>query len=782
MKSAQTNPDNKESKRGKSKMFKVIGRVLFICFAIIAIVVVGVVGVGAGVVSAFAKKEKIMTKADYDKLLTGWSQTSYAYFRPTNGGKPQLIGRMTSQGGDRVMINDLDQVSPYLINALISTEDREFWQHQGIVPKAIVRAAIQQMIGSNVQTGGSTLTQQLVKNQVLGDRSKSYERKTMEIIDAIRLEKYYNKKEILVKYLNSVDFGPGAHGSRMVGFASAAWGMFHTDVKRLTLPQAAYLAGMVQRPYDYNPFYARKAGDREAHLKAGTKRMKLVLRNMLETGKITQQQYNEAIHYDVAAHLAKKSDFQNGFKDYPYIITAVQDEAAQILKEMDEKKGIDKPLKTYYYQVNGGGYKYYTTIDKNMYDAVNNAVSTLHRPSKRIDGIRQYEQVGATIIDNRTGGILAFVGSAGGFDWLNRAFNTTRQPGSSIKPLLVYGPALNEGIISPDSTIIDEPIPKSDGSGYYKNANNQYHNGPVTATYALQWSLNIPAIKIFKKLGVQEGFDYLRKMDMPPSKYDGEAAALGGLTHGYTVTQMTAGYAMIANNGMFNKPHLIDKIVDSEGHVIYDYSQSEQPKPILKPNAATALRQMMRQVVTAGTAQLVGNSTGGYNVVGKTGTTSDQKDIWFIGSTPEISLGVWSGFDQPVTVPDHSFAQQAWVRIFKAAASAEPALIKKGSNFHDDGGVEFQCFECDRVPANPAPGQGQDQGQPGQSGQPAGQPGQPTGQPSGAPQPNPNPAPQPAPQPGPQPNPNPAPQPNPQPKPEPGPQPGKKTQPNSPTQ
>ncbi|MBA4543674.1 penicillin-binding protein [Thermoactinomyces daqus] len=711
MKDSQSSPSEKETKWGKSKIVPVIKRVALILLASVSIIAVAVIGVGTGVFSAFAKNAPVMTKKDYDKYLTGWSQTSYAYFRDN---KP--IGYMVTKTNSK-LIKNLNQVSPNLIDALISTEDREFWTHNGIVPKSIARAAIQQVIGSDVQTGGSTLTQQLVKNKILDDRSKNYERKTMEIIDAIRLEKYYSKDEILVKYLNSVEFGPDADGKRMTGFAVAAKGLFNTDIKDLDIPQAAYLAGMVQSPYAYNPFYAPKDGDEEAHLKAGTARMKYVLGKMLENKVITKEQYDEAIHYDVAKHLAKKSSFHNGFADYPYIINAVTKEAAQILQEKDKKAGIDKPLEAYNQQVTNGGYKIYTTIDQKMYDAVNDAVAKMHMPSKKINGKRVKEQVGATLIDNKTGGILAFVGGTH-YDWLNRSLDTQRQPGSSIKPLLVYGPALNEGIISPTSQIVDEKIYKPDGSPY-RNANGKYHNAPVTATYALQWSLNIPAIKIIRKLGVEHGFEYLRKMDINPNeKYDGEASALGGFHDGFSVTQMTGGYAMIANNGVFNKPHLIDKIIDSEGHVVYDYARDNKPVKVFSPAAVSDLRGMMRQVVAAGTAQMVGNATSGYEVIGKTGTTSSEKDVWFIGATPEISLGVWTGFDQPATVVVHDLSMMAWNRIFKAAAQAQPSMIPKGSKFKSEGSVPFQCFECNRQPAQPQQGGQQSGGQQGGGAQP----------------------------------------------------------------
>ncbi|MFC7441254.1 transglycosylase domain-containing protein [Laceyella putida] len=742
------NPDVKQKQKGKNKTLRIVLRVLYICFAVFTIMAVLAAGVGAGAVSAFAKDEKIRSKEDYDKQLSGWSQTSYTYFNDK-----KLIGPMLTEA-DRKLIKSPDEVSHFLIDALISTEDREFYQHNGVVPKSIARAVWQQASGSEVTTGGSTLTQQLVKREIIGDNKKTYARKVLEIINAIRLEMFYNKDEILVKYLNSVELGPGAHKIRTVGFAAAAHGFFNKSVKDLTLPEAAYLAGMVQLPYSYNPFLGEK------EVKAGTKRMKYVLTKMLENGKITQAQYDEAINWDITKHVAKASDFESGFSKYPFIITAVEKEAANILKELDKNNPEVKDEKVdYTRKVRQGGYKIYTTIDEQLYVKLNDSLKNMRVPGKYVNGKRVKEQIGATIVDNKTGAVLAFV-SGTSFDetQIDHAFNVERQPGSSIKPLLVYGPALNEGLISPDTMIWDEPVAKPDGT-MYKNANNKYKNGPVTATYALQWSLNTPAIKLIRKLNVQHAFDYLRKMGMPPHKWDGEASALGGMSQGYTVAQMTAAYAMIANQGVYNKPHLIERIEDSSGNVIYDFKQHNQPKQILSPQAAYQLMQMMREVVRAGTAQkIIGNGIPGYNIAGKTGSTTSYKDLWFVGYTPEISLGVWSGYDDNYKNADHDFSQQVWSRLFKAAAKTKPDLIKAGSNFNNPGGLTSgKCFECGRAlpapepqPGQPAqPGQqpaqpGQQPAQPGQQpalpGQQPAQPGQPTGeqpqteQPTGNPQ------------------------------------------------
>jgi penicillin-binding protein 1B len=623
------------------------------------------------------------------------------------------------------LVKKLDEVSPYLINAFLSVEDHEFYQHKGIVPSSLIRATWQQVSGSEVTTGGSTITQQLVKNELF-TQEKSLERKALEIINALRIEKYYNKEQIFVAYMNSVYFGKGAHGKHMYGVVAAARGIFNKDVKELNLAQAAYIAGMVQRPNAYNPLRG------EENIKLGTKRMKLVLLKMLENKKITESEYDKAVQFDIKSSLAKQSDFENPLEKYPYIMTATENEAVDILMAQDKVQKNEANYKEYRDRIKKGGYKIYTTVDEQLYNALNDSIKNMNVPGKWKKGKKVKEQIGATLVDNKTGAVLAFVS---GTDFketqLDHAFEVERQPGSAIKPLLVYGPALNEGLISPDSMIWDEPVLKPNGTPY-KNANGKYKNGPVTATYALQWSLNTPTIKLIRKLGVEHAFDYLRKMDMPPHKWDGEASALGGMRQGYTVAQMTAAYAMIANQGNYNKPHLIERIEDSAGNVIYDFSKQNKTKQILSPQATYQLTQMMREVVRDGTAKVIGGQTGGYNIAGKTGTTSNYVDLWFVGFTPEVSLGVWSGYDQHYSHAHETFTKAAWSRLFKAAAKTKPDLIKAGSNFNNPGGLTSgKCFECGRALPAPEPQPGQQPAQPGQQpAQPGQQPVQPGQQPA----------------------------------------------------
>jgi penicillin-binding protein len=706
------------TKKKRSKL-KILLVTLYVILTLILVTAVAVLGVGAGIVSAFTKDEKIRTKKDYDPQLKGWSETSYAYFRDANSGQPKLIGAMHNEK-DRVLVRKLTDVSPSLLDALLSTEDREFYSHNGIVPTSILRASMQQVTGSEVTTGGSTLTQQLVKIEILGNRDKSFERKALEIVNSLRLEKYYSKEEIFVSYLNSVYFGKGANGKHMYGVMAAAKGLFNKDAKNLTLAEAAYIGGMAQRPNAYNPFTFSDEKKKQENIKLGKKRMKLVLDNMVVNKKITAKQRNEAAKYDITKSFAKPSDFKNAYATYPFVISAIESEAIKTLQELDKKyhpeEAKDRSYKYYSDRVRVGGLKIYSTVDQALYDNMNKSVEGIDFPRKKINGRMVREQIGAVMVENKSGAVLSFfAGTDFEENQKDHAFDAQNQPGSAMKPLLSYGPGINEGVISSNSIIVDEPINKEYSSAVYRNSNGKY-SGPVTATRALQFSYNIPAIKVFRatqsKLGRQKVFDYIRAMGMPPHKNDGEALVLGGATYGYTVEQMTGAYAMIANNGQFNKPHLIAKITDSQGNVIYDYAKEHAPKEVFSPQTAYQLTKMMKTVVDAGTAASSIGQIGGYNIAGKTGTTTSEYDLWFVGYTPEVSLGVWSGFDYNKK-GDHDLAKTAWIKLFKAAASTNPTLIPKGTNFQNPGGSSGEkCFECNRkTPASSDSNESSENGQ-----------------------------------------------------------------------
>ncbi len=689
-------------KSNRSKLTKWTRLTLYSLFAFIMIVAFGTAGLGAGIVSAMVKDEKVRNKDDFKKDLNSLFENSYAYFSNTDeSGKPVRIGAFRNEGDVRKLIRTVNDASPHLVDAFISTEDKDFYKHSGIVPRSILRAAFQQLINADVTTGGSTITQQLVRRVILEDFDKDLTRKSKEIVLAIRLDSLLEKNEILVYYMNSVYFGKGANNQNLYGVQAAANGIFGVQAKDLNLAQAAYIAGMVQRPNAFNPF----SGD--GNLKRGLKRMKLVLNEMLENKKITKQQYDEALKFDIKKSLAKPSPESNGYANYPFIMYALEEEAAELLMKKDgldiqelSNQGKYRPtLQKYIERLQTQGYHVYSTIDKDMYDTVNKeATKHLSFHPRKHGKFEDHEQLGAVLLDNQTGAVLAFVSTTDRKgNQKDHAFNALNQPGSSIKPLIVYGPAIEKKVVSPNTKVLDAKMPRGDGSGYYQNASQKYH-GPVTVREALKWSYNIPAIKVFNHMGHDTGFDYLRKLNVPPHPNDGESAAIGGQTKGYSVARMTAAFATFGNQGKYNPPHLVTKITDADGKVIYEYENEN--KKIFSPQTAYQVTDMLRAVVNGGTGVYIGSRINGYDLAGKTGTTTDEKDLWFIGYTPQISIGVWSGYDYnfPMYHNNH-FSKRAWVNIFNAAAKAAPQYFDKNARFKNPGGLFFgvECLECDRI-------------------------------------------------------------------------------------
>lgn len=697
-----SNKDRYRSRQNKPRFLKILGLIFF--WSILAIASVGtlVFGVGIGVVSAIVKDQPIMTRADFQKELDGLFQTSYAYFQNKDAdGNKVLIGALRNSD-DRNLITSIDDVNPYLRKAFISIEDRNFYEHNGISPLSIARATYQQISRSKVMTGGSTITQQLVKLIILKDLSKNLDRKAKEIVLALRMERLFTKDEIYLYYMNSVFFGKGAHGRKMHGISSAAKGIFNKDQKDLNIPQAAFIAGLVQRPNDLNPF-----SDDPNDLKRGLDRMRLVLKNMLETGAITKEQYEEALTFDIVGSFAKHEMFENSYERYPFIMFAIETEAAETLMRLDglnieelSKQGKYRTtLEEYKKKAVTGGYRFYTTIDEDLYNTVNqNALKNIKFHSRTYKGKKNQEQIGAVIMDNKTGAILAFVSGSEKFsvNQKDHALDVPRQPGSTIKPLLDYGPALEEGIISPSSKIVDEAIPKADGSGYYVNANGKYQ-GPVTVAEALKWSYNIPAIKTFNALGHGKGFSYLQKMNFKIDPKDGESASVGGFTHGFTVRQMTAAFSMLGNSGQYNDPFIISKVTDADGKVIWEHKL--KPVQVFSPKTSYQLTHMLKGVLN-GTGSYIGNRIPReYEVAGKTGTSSSDKDLWFIGYTPNISIGVWAGYDYNHQMGhNETIAKQAWVNIFTSAIKSRPDLFPKSAQFPHPGVENYTCgFDCNKV-------------------------------------------------------------------------------------
>jgi penicillin-binding protein len=661
---------------------------------VIALIIIGgfgVFGVVSGFVAATLKDEPVRSGEEIKKAILENNQTGFAYFSNN-----ELIGNLRAQEDRRII--DYNDIPDLLIKAVVATEDQQFFHHHGVNFKSIGRAVLQQVTNSDVQTGGSTITQQLVKYTFL-TLDKTYTRKAKEIFLALRTERFLTKQQIITAYLNKIPFGKNANGSNIFGIEAAAKGIFGVnDLHDLNLAQIAYLAGLVQRPFGYSPF------DPDG-LKAGLERQKTVLGRMLEEGYITQEQMDEAINFNLQASLAKPT--KAAYQTYPFLMYEIEERAAKALLEVQgveldklTPSAQEQAMSDARQQLLNGGYRVYTTIDKTVYDAMQQVAAnpknfmpnisyTAANGTKIKDAL---EELGVTLIENQTGKILGMIG---GRDFNKQQVNHTtrpRQPGSAMKPIAAYAPAIQEGLLQPASAIDDTPLGLKNGSSsklfYPVNWDNKYH-GLMTARTALNQSYNIPAIKTYLNVGIPKALDYVKKMGITTLvKADNYAqtGVIGGLTYGVTVEELTNAYATFANQGTFVDAYLIEQIKDAEGNVIYQHKP--ETRTIFSDRTSFLITDMMRTVVTNGTGRSLYNQLAvKRDLAGKTGTTNDSNDLWFVGYTPKISMGIWMGYDIPHPLANGRRANDLWAKIFNAITKAEPDLSPSGDKFPQPDGV-----------------------------------------------------------------------------------------------
>ncbi|MFC6201532.1 transglycosylase domain-containing protein [Lactiplantibacillus nangangensis] len=529
-------------------------------------------------------------------------------------------GSLYSQKGTYV---HLDAISTNLQNAVISTEDRNFYREHGFSIKGIGRAGVlyimNKLLGRDyISGGGSTLTQQLVKNAYL-TQQQTFTRKLREIFLSIEVENVYSKSQILAMYLNNAYFGHGVWGAE-----DAAERYFGVHASELSVDQAATLAGMLSSPSGYDPI---------THPKASTARRNVVLNNMVNNKKLSQSEYQ--LYSKKAMNLTDNYHYESGY-NYPYYFDAVISEAIN-------KYGLTES------DIMNRGYKIYTSLDQDDQTQMQNSFkdSTLF-PADAEDGTKV--QGASVAVDPSTGGVLAVVGGRGKhvFRGFNRATQIKRQPGSTIKPLAVYTPALTAGYTY-DSNLSNKQ--QTFGGNKYapKNYDNVYSTS-VPMYSALAQSMNIPAVWLLNKIGVNKGYQSVKKFGLPVTKGDDNLAlALGGLTTGVSPTQMASAYTAFANNGKETTSHFITKIVDASGKTIVDNTNTSS-KQIMSAKIAKEMTSMMLGVYNSGTGAAA--KPYGYTIAGKTGSTqadyatgSGTKDQWMIAYTPDVVVTTWIGFD-----------------------------------------------------------------------------------------------------------------------------------------
>ena len=697
-------------------------RVLFVILITIC-VVIGCTGIGAfrGII------DNAPDVNDIDISPLGYATFLY-------DGDGNQLRKLTAPSSNRLPVS-IDQIPVDLQHAVVAIEDERFYEHNGIDVRGILRAFVKNLSSGNLSEGASTITQQLLKNNVFTNWTQEstwlerFTRKIQEQYLAVEIEKKINNKNVILEnYLNTINLGAGTYGVQ-----AAARKYFNKDVWNLNLSECTTLAGITQNPTQYNPI---------EHPEANAKRRKEVLDHMIDQGYITQEQYDQVINDDIYSEIqaAQVLNEETDNTVYSYFEDELID---QVINDLMNIKGYTRTQAQNL--VYSGGLSIYTTQDasiqkildeeyadpSNYPDYVQYALDyalTVQNPdgeevnyskemlrlyfqnedpefdllfdsqeegqsyvdrykehvladgstvvSERVSFAPQ-PQSSMSIIDQHTGYVKAIIGGRGEKTaslTLNRATDTTRQPGSTFKILSTYAPALNEKGMTLATTFEDEPYNYPDGSPV-NNASKSY-GGTTTIRRAIQNSINVVAVKCLEEVTPELGLQYLDNFGFTTLAHGTEAdkdadgtiwtdanlpMALGGLTHGVTNIELCAAYAAIANNGNYIEPIYYTKILDHNGNVLIE--KNSAGRSVIKESTAWLLTSAMEDVVNQGTGTAC--QLDDMTVAGKTGTTDAYNDLWFVGYTPYYTCAVWSGFDNNEKLPEDArdFHKNLWKKV-----------------------------------------------------------------------------------------------------------------------
>ncbi len=579
----------------------------------------------------------------YTDANDGWFAQSDAEWQSKKASGKILETLSSSQ--NRIWV-DYDDIPQDMMNALISIEDKRFYEHKGVDWYRTAGAFIQMFARMETSYGGSTITQQLIKN-LTGEDEVTISRKLTEIFGALELEKKYDKQRILEWYMNVVYFGEGCWGVQ-----TAAQTYFGKDVSELTLAEGACIVGITNLPTFYDPFYNEQNNKN---------RQETILHEMYEQGFIDYDRYKEAVAEELHFTRTQEEAQTQKIMSY-YTETVIED----VTRDLMEVKGISR--KTAQSLLYNGGYNIYC----NMSPAVQRSVDTIYTNLSEIPATNysdQQLQSSIVVMDPYDGRILGLSGGVGektiNFG-LNRATQTQRSAGSSFKPLASYGPGIDLGLITPATAVADDANIHLKGTNWFPRNDGGSNYGIMTIASALQYSLNTVAAQIVDILpqGPQTSYDYLTKhlgfTSLVSADIDYAPMALGQLTNGVTVREMAQAYCSFVNDGIFTYGTSYYKVTDSEGNTILDNS----PVTIqaFEPNTAYCMTYMMQNGVEAGTGTEAALWT--MPVAGKTGTSTDYMDRWFVGCTPYYVAAVWTGYDMPENINSGGNpAAQLWKKV-----------------------------------------------------------------------------------------------------------------------
>src|SRR6059058_2985087 len=561
-------------------------------------------------------------------------------------------------GANRLRVS-LDEISPFFIDALLAREDTRFYQHPGVDWRGIFRALVRDILTGSAKEGASSITQQLARNSLpLGGRTVS--RKLLEAMVAFRIEHEFTKKQILELYVNRIYFGAGCYG---VETASQAY--FGKNASKLNLPEAALIAGLIRSPNRFSPLKNPEAAANERNA---------VLDRMVEVKKISAVEANRAKQAKVNAHPKRLLQIQEN-----YAMDAVQRDLNLILTQD---------------QIDNGGMFIYTTLDPKVQDAAQQALETqltriehqsnfnhpskanYHPPENGEDSSMPYLEGAVVAIDNVSGGIRALVG---GRDYSQSKFNcalapANRQVGSAFKPF-VYTLAFSHGLL-PGAAISDGPIQPGeiDGAGNWSPGNSDgTYGGIQPCSYGLIHSRNTMSVRVGQFAGLDSVQKVATTLGLAQNVSRGPAIYIGSFET--NLKDLTAAYSAFPNSGVRKQAYIIERIDNQQHHPIYRAAHISAPA--LDPSAAWMTSQLMEDVLIRGTAASARSLGFSLPAAGKTGTTNDYKDAWFLGYTSTLTSGVWVGFDQPATIIPHGYgaalALPVWTQVMNKAASRYPA-------------------------------------------------------------------------------------------------------------
>lgn len=680
-------------------------------------------GAGAGYFAHLVSDTKVPNREEMAAKINKLEQQSTIYYAngtPIANVQADVIRSVTS----------LSDISPNIVNGLVSTEDSSFYEHKGVVPKAILRATLQEVLSPGSGTGGSTLTQQLVKQRLLTN-DVTFFRKANEILLALRLEQFFSKDEILTAYLNVSPFGRDHNGDNVAGIEKASEGIFGKKPSEVNLAQAAFLVGLPQDPYNYTPY--QQNGELKTDLSAGIGRMKDVLYFMYRNHKISEADYQAALNYDIKADFLPAGSPSVTRQSYLY--RAMERGAIEQIMRLNIER--DKLTWTQVYQddnwynqyykeaeeqLKTGGYKVYTTIDQQIYDLLQeSAKKHINDLGMAYEGVYtdpetgqetsyvEKVQNGMVVMDNNSGKVLGFIaGTDFENNQIDHAFGIRRSPGSTIKPLAVYGPAIQENLIHPSTVIPDTEFTQTfeDGTTWSPtNYGNVVSGGAESARVALYKSDNLPAVRVYQEMQKRsvDVMGYLEKMGFnPAASYTPEdvknlAFAIGGVSSGPTVLEETRAFATFANNGNYHDGYFIDRIEDAAGNVVFQHQSN--PTQVFSEDSNYLMIDMLRNTMTEGTGRIAkGYMSMGGDWIAKSGISENSKDVWFIASTPSITIGSWIGYDSrfqnyTINIDDgygreSERSQRYWANVVNELYAARPDIFGVDRKFNRPSSVQ----------------------------------------------------------------------------------------------